>query len=169
MKTDVKKIFGSNVFNDAVMKERLPKAAYKKMKATIEAGAELDPEVADIVAHEMKEWALEQGATHFTHWFQPLTGITAEKHDAFIDPQGDGTTLLRFSGKELIKGEPDASSFPSGGLRATFEDIQHGIAHHQHLSKKHHILLFFAFRQHSALTKVRHLIRRLRFFVLCRH
>lgn len=121
MKTDVKKIFGSNVFNDAVMKERLPKAAYKKMKATIEAGAELDPEVADIVAHEMKEWALEKGATHFTHWFQPLTGITAEKHDAFIDPQGDGTTLLRFSGKELIKGEPDASSFPSGGLRATFE------------------------------------------------
>ena len=121
MKTDVKKIFGSNVFNDAVMKERLPKAAYKKMKATIEAGAELDPEVADIVAHEMKEWALEKGATHFTHWFQPLTGITAEKHDAFIDPQGDGTTLLRFSGKELIKGEPDASSFPSGGLRATLE------------------------------------------------
>ena len=121
MKTDVKKIFGSNVFNDAVMKERLPKAAYKKMKATIDAGAELDPEVADIVAHEMKEWAIEQGATHFTHWFQPLTGITAEKHDAFIDPQGDGTTLLRFSGKELIKGEPDASSFPSGGLRATFE------------------------------------------------
>ena len=121
MKTAVKKIFGSNVFNDAVMKERLPKAAYKKMKATIEAGAELDPEVADIVAHEMKEWALEKGATHFTHWFQPLTGITAEKHDAFIDPQGDGTTLLRFSGKELIKGEPDASSFPSGGLRATFE------------------------------------------------
>ena len=121
MKTDVKKIFGSNVFNDAVMKERLPKAAYKKMKATIDAGAELDPEVADIVAHEMKEWAIEKGATHFTHWFQPLTGVTAEKHDAFIDPQGDGTTLLRFSGKELIKGEPDASSFPSGGLRATFE------------------------------------------------
>ena len=121
MKTDVKKIFGSNVFNDAVMKERLPKAAYKKMKATIDAGAELDPEVADIVAHEMTEWAIDKGATHFTHWFQPLTGITAEKHDAFIDPQGDGTTLLRFSGKELIKGEPDASSFPSGGLRATFE------------------------------------------------
>ena len=121
MKTDVKKIFGSNVFNDAVMKERLPKAAYKKMKATIDAGAELDPEVADIVAHETKEWALEKGATHYTHWFQPLTGITAEKHDAFIDPQSDGTTLLRFSGKELIKGEPDASSFPSGGLRATFE------------------------------------------------
>ena len=121
MKTEGTKIFGSNVFNDAVMKERLPKAAYKKMKATIDAGAELDPEVADIVAHEMKEWALEKGATHYTHWFQPLTGITAEKHDAFIDPQSDGTTLLRFSGKELIKGEPDASSFPSGGLRATFE------------------------------------------------
>ena len=121
MKTDVKAIFGENVFNDAVMKERLPKAAYKKMKATIEAGADLDPEVADIVAHEMKEWALEKGATHFTHWFQPLTGITAEKHDAFIDPQDDGRTLLRFSGKELIRGEADASSFPSGGLRATFE------------------------------------------------
>lgn len=121
MKTNVKEIFGMNVFNDAVMKERLPKAAYKKMKATIDSGEELDPGVADIVAHEMKEWAIEKGATHFTHWFQPLTGITAEKHDAFIDPQSDGTTLLRFSGKELIKGEPDASSFPSGGLRATFE------------------------------------------------
>ena len=121
MKTNVKEIFGMNVFNDSVMKERLPKAAYKKMKATIDSGEELDPGVADIVAHEMKEWAIEKGATHFTHWFQPLTGITAEKHDAFIDPQSDGTTLLRFSGKELIKGEPDASSFPSGGLRATFE------------------------------------------------
>ncbi len=121
MKQDIREIFGANVFSDAVMKERLPKAAYKKMKATIESGAELDPDVADIVAHEMKEWAIEKGATHFTHWFQPLTGITAEKHDAFIDPQHDGTTLLRFSGKELIKGEPDASSFPSGGLRATFE------------------------------------------------
>ena len=122
MKTDVKKIFGSNVFNDAVMKERLPKAAYKKMKATIEAGAELDPEVADIVAHEMKEWALEKGATHFTHWFQPLTGVTAEKHDSFISaPLPSGKVLMSFSGKELIKGEPDASSFPSGGLRATFE------------------------------------------------
>ena len=121
MYTNVKEIYGQNVFNDAVMKSRLPKSAYKKMKAAIEAGIDLDPEVADIVAHEMKEWAMERGATHFTHWFQPLTGITAEKHDAFIDPQEDGTTLLRFSGKELIKGEPDASSFPSGGLRATFE------------------------------------------------
>ena len=121
MKTDVKKIFGSNVFNDAVMKERLPKAAYKKMKATIDAGAELDPEVADIVAHEMKEWALEKGATHYTHWFQPLTGITAEKHEFITAPKADGKVLMSFSGKELIKGEPDASSFPSGGLRATFE------------------------------------------------
>ncbi len=121
MKTNVKEIFGSNVFNDSVMKERLPKSAYKKLKEAIEAGVDLDPEVADIIAHEMKEWAIEKGATHYSHWFQPLTGITAEKHDAFIDPQSDGTTLLRFSGKELIKGEPDASSFPSGGLRATFE------------------------------------------------
>ncbi len=121
MKSDVKEIFGANVFSDAVMKDRLPKNAYKKMKATIETGADLDPDVADIVAHEMKEWAIERGATHYTHWFQPLTGTTAEKHDAFIAPEGDGTTLLRFSGKELIKGEPDASSFPSGGLRATFE------------------------------------------------
>jgi len=121
MKTDIKDIFGANVFGDAEMKARLPKSAYKKMKAAIEIGADLDPEVADIVAHEMKEWALEMGATHYTHWFQPLTGFTAEKHDAFIDPQKDGSTLLRFSGKELIRGEPDASSFPSGGLRATFE------------------------------------------------
>ncbi|MEE1228320.1 MAG: glutamine synthetase III [Lachnospiraceae bacterium] len=121
MKTDVKGIFGENVFSDSVMKNRLPKSAYKNLKATIETGADLDRETADIIAHEMKEWAIEKGATHFTHWFQPLTGITAEKHDAFIDPQEDGTTLLRFSGKELIKGEPDASSFPSGGLRATFE------------------------------------------------
>ena len=121
MKSDIREVFGSNVFNDAVMKERLPKSAYKKMKEAIEAGIDLDPEVADIVAHEMKEWALEKGATHFTHWFQPLTGITAEKHDSFIDPQEDGTTLLRFSGKELVRGETDASSFPSGGLRATFE------------------------------------------------
>ena len=120
-KTDIKKIFGSNVFGEAELKARLPKSAYKEMKAAIEAGIDLDPEVADIVAHEIKEWALEKGATHFTHWFQPLTGYTAEKHDAFIDPQGDGSTLLRFSGKELIRGEPDASSFPSGGLRATFE------------------------------------------------
>ena len=114
-------IFGSNVFNDAVMRERLPKATYKALKKTIEEGRPLDPAVADVVASAMKDWALELGATHFTHWFQPMTGITAEKHDAFISPTADGKAIMEFSGKELIKGEPDASSFPSGGLRATFE------------------------------------------------
>ncbi|WP_371370680.1 glutamine synthetase III [Sporomusa aerivorans] len=114
-------IFGSNVFNDAVMKERLPKATYKALKKTIEEGLPLDPAVADVVASAMKDWALEKGATHFTHWFQPMTGITAEKHDSFISPTADGKAIMEFSGKELIKGEPDASSFPSGGLRATFE------------------------------------------------
>lgn len=114
-------IFGSNVFNDSIMKERLPKATYKALKKTIEDGKELELSVADVVATAMKDWAIEKGATHFTHWFQPMTGITAEKHDAFINPTGDGKVILEFSGKELIKGEPDASSFPSGGLRATFE------------------------------------------------
>lgn len=120
-KINVTEIFASNVFNDSVMKARLPKAVYKDLKKTIEEGTELNPAIADVVANEMKEWAVEKGATHFTHWFQPLTGITAEKHDAFISPTDDGNVLLEFSGKELIKGEPDASSFPSGGLRATFE------------------------------------------------
>jgi len=115
------KIFASQVFNDAVMKESLPKATYKALKKTIEEGLPLDPLVADIVANAMKDWALDKGATHFTHWFQPMTGITAEKHDAFISPTSDGKAIMEFSGKELIKGEPDASSFPSGGLRATFE------------------------------------------------
>jgi len=114
-------IYGSNVFNDAVLRERLPKATYKALNKTIEEGRSLDPLVADIVANAMKDWAIEKGATHFTHWFQPMTGITAEKHDAFISPTADGKALMEFSGKELIKGEPDASSFPSGGLRATFE------------------------------------------------
>lgn len=119
---NVKDIFGENVFNDAVMQERLPKKVYKKLREIIENGAELDPATADVVAHEMKEWAIEKGATHFTHWFQPLTGVTAEKHDSFITaPMSNGKVLMSFSGKELIKGEPDASSFPSGGLRATFE------------------------------------------------
>jgi len=119
---NVAEIFGQNVFNDTVMQERLPKAVYKELKETIDNGKELDPVIADAIAHEMKEWAVEKGATHYTHWFQPLTGITAEKHDAFISaPSKDGKVLLTFSGKELIKGEPDASSFPSGGLRATFE------------------------------------------------
>lgn len=117
----VDEIFGTNVFNDTVMKARLPKATYKALKKTIEEGTSLDPDVADVVASAMKDWAVEKGATHFTHWFQPMTGITAEKHDAFINPTSDGKVILEFSGKELIKGEPDASSFPSGGLRATFE------------------------------------------------
>lgn len=118
---NVMEIFGSNVFNDSVMKERLPKPIYKELKATIEKGAELNPKIADIVANAMKDWAVEKGATHYTHWFQPMTGVTAEKHDAFINPTSDGTVILEFSGKELIKGEADASSFPSGGLRAIFE------------------------------------------------
>ena len=119
---NVVEIFGENVFNDAVMQARLPKKVYKELKQTMEEGKELTLEIADVVAHEMKEWAIEKGATHYSHWFQPLTGVTAEKHDAFITaPKADGKVLMRFSGKELIKGEPDASSFPSGGLRATFE------------------------------------------------
>ncbi len=121
MKINVSDIFGSNVFNDGVMRARLPKAVYKDLKKTIEDGRELNPDIADVVANEMKEWAIEKGATHYTHWFQPMTGITAEKHDAFMYPTGDGKALNEFSGKELIKGESDASSFPSGGLRATFE------------------------------------------------
>jgi glutamine synthetase len=114
-------LFGSNVFNDSVMRVRLPKDTYKAIKRTIDMGIALDPAVADVVANAMKDWAIEKGATHFTHWFQPMTGITAEKHDAFISPTSDGKVILEFSGKELIKGEPDASSFPSGGLRATYE------------------------------------------------
>lgn len=115
------KNFGENVFNDVVMRERLPKAVYKSLRKTIEGGLPLDPSVADVVANAMKDWAIEKGATHFTHWFQPLTGITAEKHDSFITPTNHGQVAMEFSGKELIKGEPDASSFPSGGIRATFE------------------------------------------------
>ncbi len=119
---NVAKIFGENVFSDAVMLERLPKKVYKKLHEVMEEGKDLDLETADVVAHEMKEWAIEKGATHYTHWFQPLTGVTAEKHDSFItSPMDNGKVLMSFSGKELIKGEPDASSFPSGGLRATFE------------------------------------------------
>jgi glutamine synthetase len=114
-------IYGSNVFNDAVMRQSLPKETYKSFRKTIEEGVPLDPQVADVVAAAMKDWAIAKGATHFTHWFQPMTGITAEKHDSFISPTPEGRLLMEFSGKELIKGEPDASSFPSGGLRATFE------------------------------------------------
>ncbi|WP_167955861.1 glutamine synthetase III family protein [Anaerosporobacter faecicola] len=122
LKNVISEVFAIDVFNDAVMAERLPKKVYATLKKTIEDGEELDLEIANVVAHAMKEWALEKGATHYTHWFQPMTGITAEKHDSFISPASNsGQAILEFSGKELIKGEPDASSFPSGGLRATFE------------------------------------------------
>ncbi len=119
--SNISEVFGSMVFNDQVMKERLPKDTYKAFKKSIENDQPLDRSIADVVANAMKDWAIEKGATHFTHWFQPMTGITAEKHDSFISPTPDGTVIMEFSGKELIKGEPDASSFPSGGLRATFE------------------------------------------------
>ena len=118
---DVSNLFGSMVFNDAAMRARLPKETYKVLKKTIVQGTHLELEIANVVANAMKDWAVEKGATHFTHWFQPMTGMTAEKHDSFISPSGDGQIIMEFSGKELVKGEPDASSFPSGGLRATFE------------------------------------------------
>ncbi len=121
MAATVMELYGSKVFNEHEMRERLPSSTYKSLKATIEKGQPLDLEVANVVASVMKRWAIEQGATHYTHWFQPLTGITSEKHDGFVSPQPDGTAIMEFSGKELIKGEPDASSFPSGGLRATAE------------------------------------------------
>lgn len=120
-RTNIAELFGSKVFNDSVMRERLPKATYKSLKKTIDGGKPLDENIAEVTANAMKDWALEKGATHFTHWFQPMTGITAEKHDSFISPTADGKVIMEFSGKDLIKGEPDASSFPSGGLRATFE------------------------------------------------
>ncbi|MBQ6539436.1 MAG: glutamine synthetase III, partial [Oscillospiraceae bacterium] len=113
--------FASMVFDDAAMKERLPEEVYTSLRKTIDEGKRLDKNVADAVANAMKDWAVEKGATHYTHWFQPMTGITAEKHDSFISPTPDGKVIMEFSGKELVKGEPDASSFPSGGLRATFE------------------------------------------------
>ena len=121
MMKEIPEMFGSLVFGDAVMQQRLPKETYKALNRTIAQGRSLDPSVANVVANAMKDWAIEKGATHYTHWFQPMTGITAEKHDSFISPTADGRIIMEFSGKELIKGEPDASSFPSGGLRATFE------------------------------------------------
>jgi len=120
-KQSLPEVFGSNVFSDVVMRARLPKNVYKKLRQTIDDGKELDPSIADVVANAMKDWAIEKGATHYCHWFQPMTGITAEKHDAFISPTADGRIMMEFSGKELTQGEPDASSFPSGGIRATFE------------------------------------------------
>ena len=120
MSVTVPEIFGSMVFNDDVMKARLPKDTYKSLRKTIQQGSPLELDVANVVANAMKDWAIEKGATHFTHWFQPLTGVTAEKHDSFISPNGSGV-IMEFSGKELVKGEVDGSSFPSGGIRATFE------------------------------------------------
>ena len=119
--SSMSEIFGSNVFGDSVMQQRLPKETYKALQRTIKDGRSLDPNVATVVANAMKDWAIEKGATHYTHWFQPLSGLSAEKHDSFITPISDGKVIMEFSGKELIQGEPDASSFPSGGLRATFE------------------------------------------------
>ena len=118
---DVSESYGKYVFDETVMRERLPKAVFKAFKETLDDGKELELSVAEVIASVMKDWALEKGATHYTHWFQPMTGITAEKNDSFISPKKDGSVIMEFSGKELIKGEPDASSFPSGGLRATFE------------------------------------------------
>ena len=117
----ISEIFGKKVFNDKIMKEKLPKDAYNALKQHIEDGTELEGATANVIASAMKDWALENGATHFTHWFQPMTGVTAEKHDSFMTPDENGGVIMNFSGKELIKGEPDASSFPSGGIRATFE------------------------------------------------
>ena len=121
MEKNIPEMYGSLVFNDRIMRNKLPKDMYKALKKTIQNGTHLELDVANSVAVAMKEWAIENGATHYTHWFQPMTNFTAEKHDSFISPAGDGQIIMDFSGKELVKGEPDASSFPSGGLRATFE------------------------------------------------
>jgi len=117
---DIPELYGSLVFNDAVMQARLPRDTYKALRKTVSECTHLELDIANVVASAMKEWAIEKGATHYTHWFQPMTGVTAEKHDSFISPAGD-KVIMEFSGKELVRGEPDASSFPSGGLRATFE------------------------------------------------
>ena len=149
--------FGCNVFSDKVMRDRLPKNIYKSVMNTKKFGIALDDDVANVVANAMKDWAIEKGATHYTHWFQPMTGITAEKHDAFITPTEDGNIILEFSGKELVKGEPDASSFPSGGLRA----IRRGILLQTLLLKTIH----YIFLQLFAHIPVKSLIRKLLFCV----
>ena len=149
---DVPKLFGSLVFNESVMKDRLPTATYKAYKAAVLAGTPLNLEIANIIANAMKDWALEYGCTHFTHWFQPMTGITAEKHESFISPTAEGRVIMDFSGKELIQGEPDASSFPNGGIR------QHGTRPPMHLSK----ITACAFLQPSAPTPAKCWIKRLR-------
>ena len=157
---NVPEYFGSDVFNESVMKERLPKATYKALKKTIDNGDPLDIEVANIVANAMKDWAVEKGCTHYTHWFQPMTGLTAEKLDSFISPTEDGHVIMEFSGKELVKGEPDASSFPSE-QHSRQEAIQLGTQLHTHsLRKKHFVFLLL-----SVHTMAKRLIRKLRFSV----
>ena len=165
MKT-VPEYFGSLVFDDRVMKANLSTSVYRSLKRTIDEGRSLNPDVANAVAEAMKDWAVAHGATHFTHWFQPLTGITAEKHDSFISPAPDGRVIMEFSGKELIKGEPDASSFPQADFvqHLKQEAIPHGTRHHTHLSR----VIPFAFPPLSVHTAVRHLTRKHRFFVQCR-
>ena len=166
---NVAEIFGQDVFNDSVMQERLPKKVYKELKQTIEEGKELSLEIADVVAHEMKEWAIEKGATHYTHWFQPMTGLTAEKHDSFITaPMENGKVLMSFSGKELIKGEPDASSsLPAVcGRLLRQEAIQPGTVPLRRLCVMTRPERFCVFRLRSVLIRERRWIRRLRCFVL---
>ena len=158
MAQSIPEMYGSLVFNDKVMRSKLPKDMYKALKKTIENGTHLELDVANSVAVAMKEWATENGATHYTHWFQPMTNVTAEKHDSFISPTGDGQVIMDFSGKELVKGEPDASSFV---LLSKQEDIQHGILLHLHSLK----IKLFTFLLHSVPTAERHWIRKLLFFV----
>lgn len=161
-------IFGTNVFNDKAMRQYLPKSVYYELKKTIEGRKELDPAIADVVAAAIKKWAIEKGATHYTHWFQPLTGFTAEKHDSFITPPNEeGSVLMEFSGKDLIKGEPDASSFPSADCAATLrrEDTLHGTALPLLLSAMMLHVPFSVFPPRSVLSPVKHWIRRLPFCV----
>lgn len=167
MAQNIPELYGSLVFNDKVMRSKLPKDMYKALKKTIESGTHLELDVANSVAVAMKEWATENGATHYTHWFQPMTNVTAEKHDSFISPTGDGQVIMDFSGKELVK----VSRMLPVSRQAVFvphsrqEDIQHGIRHHRHSSKTEP----FTFLQHSAPTAEKLLIKRLLSFVPCRH
>ena len=167
MAQNIPELYGSLVFNDKVMRSKLPKDMYKALKKTIESGTHLELDVANSVAVAMKEWATENGATHYTHWFQPMTNVTAEKHDSFISPTGDGQVIMDFSGKELVKGEPDASSFPSGGLRATFE--ARGYTAWDPTSPAFIKDGTFTSLQHSAPTVEKLLIKRPLSFVPCRH
>ena len=163
---NVKEIFGCDVFNDSVMQDRLPKKVYRELKKTIEEGKELSMEIADVVAHEMKEWAIEKGATHYCHWFQPLTGVTAEKHDAFVTaPREDGKVLLSFSGKELMSRMHLHSRPEDFAQHSRPEAIQHGIVHHRPLYVMTQPAESYVSLLHSAPTQERHLTRKHRFFV----